>query len=97
FSRDWSSDVCSSDLFRHDLVREAVERALPPGRRREAHAAVLAALEARGEPATVGRRERLTALAHHAAEAGDAAAVLRYAVAAGRDRKSTRLNSSHVQ
>lgn len=70
--------------FRHDLVREAVERALPPGRRREAHAAVLAALEARGEPATVGRRERLTALAHHAAEAGDAPAVLRYAVAAGR-------------
>ncbi|HEX7001360.1 MAG TPA: AAA family ATPase, partial [Trueperaceae bacterium] len=37
-----------SDLaFRHDLVREAVESSLPPGRRREAHAAVLAHLEPR--------------------------------------------------
>ena len=62
--------------FRHELARLAVEDALSPHRRRELHAAVLAALE----------RERgdLSRLAHHAEEAGDAEAVLRYAPAAAR-------------
>src|SRR5690606_17310147 len=39
--------------FRHELVRDAVESALPLGRRRSAHAAVLAHLEG---DASTGRR-----------------------------------------
>jgi DNA-binding CsgD family transcriptional regulator len=61
--------------FRHELARLAVEDALAPHRRRELHASILAALESRGD---------LSRLAHHAEEAGDADAVLRYAPAAAR-------------
>ena len=62
--------------FRHELVRMAVEAAIPPLRQAGLHAAVLAALEQRGDgdPAL---------LAHHAAGAGNATAVLRHAAAAG--------------
>jgi DNA-binding CsgD family transcriptional regulator/tetratricopeptide (TPR) repeat protein len=60
--------------FRHELVRDAVYHALSTPRRQGLHRAVLTALEARPaglvDPA---------ALAHHAAGAGDAAAVLRLA------------------
>src|SRR5690606_39278546 len=63
FSRDWSSDVCSSDLPRPDP--------LPPRR---------------GHPEAERRRGRGRADA--AAAAGDLPE---------RDRKSTRLNSSHVK
>jgi DNA-binding CsgD family transcriptional regulator/tetratricopeptide (TPR) repeat protein len=73
--------------FRHELARLAVESAVPPRRRRELHAELLRALEARdSDPAR---------LAHHAEEAGDAEAVLRYgpdaarrAVAAGAYREA---------
>ena len=63
--------------FRHELVRMAVEAAIPPHRTASLHAALLAALEQRGDsdPAT---------LAHHAAGAGNAPAVLRHAAEAGR-------------
>ncbi|HEX6856498.1 MAG TPA: AAA family ATPase [Streptosporangiaceae bacterium] len=63
--------------FRHELVRMAVEAAVPPHRTASLHAALLAALEQRGDsdPAT---------LAHHAAGAGNAPAVLRHAAEAGR-------------
>lgn len=60
--------------FRHELARLAVEGALTPNRRRALHAEVLAALRERGD---------LSRLAHHAEEAGDVDAVLRYAPAAG--------------
>jgi ATP/maltotriose-dependent transcriptional regulator MalT len=63
--------------FRHELARRAVEDALPPLRRRELHAQVLAALRARGE-----EPERLARLVHHAAGAGDEGVVLRLAPAA---------------
>jgi DNA-binding CsgD family transcriptional regulator/tetratricopeptide (TPR) repeat protein len=59
--------------FRHELARLAVESTLAPNRRRAVHASILAALEERGD---------LSRLAHHAEEAGDEAAVLRYAPAA---------------
>lgn len=66
--------------FRHELARQAILEAIEPGRRAELHARVLAALEAR--PAS----ERPPALlAHHADEAGDSAAVLRYGREAGRE------------
>ncbi len=65
--------------FRHDLARRAVEDALPPTRARELHAQVLAALTNDGiEPAPLAR------LVHHAAQAGDAASVLRFAPQAAR-------------
>ena len=63
--------------FRHELARMAVEAGVAPDRKREVHAAVLAALEERGDadPAV---------LAHHAEGAGDDAAVLRHAPVAAR-------------
>lgn len=59
--------------FRHELARLAVEGQVPPHRRRELHARILAALGSGGD---------LSRLAHHAEEAGDVEAVLRYAPAA---------------
>jgi hypothetical protein len=64
--------------FRHELARLAVESAVAPQRRRQLHAAILAALSA---PPS-GTLD-LARLAHHAEEAGDAAAALRYAREAG--------------
>lgn len=65
--------------FRHELAREAVLATVPGGRRRALHGAVLAALE----DVPAGHVD-LATLAHHAAEAGDADAVVRWAPAAGR-------------
>jgi DNA-binding CsgD family transcriptional regulator/tetratricopeptide (TPR) repeat protein len=65
--------------FRHELARQAILEATDPAVRRALHARVLAALEASpadGRPTAV--------LAHHADEAGDRAAVLRYAPEAAR-------------
>ena len=63
--------------FRHELARMAVEAGIAPGRKRELHARVLAALGKHdgADPAV---------LAHHAEAAGDAAAVLRHAPVAAR-------------
>src|SRR5512146_1788807 len=60
--------------FRHELARLAIEDALPPGARRTLHRAVLAALSD-VDPAR---------LAHHAEEAEDVDAILRFAPEAGR-------------
>jgi DNA-binding CsgD family transcriptional regulator/tetratricopeptide (TPR) repeat protein len=67
----------SSLLFRHELVRMAVEEAIPPHRRGELHARLLRVLGDAGntDPAV---------LAHHAEGAGDVAAILRYAPEAAR-------------
>ncbi len=63
--------------FRHELARLAIESTVPPKRRRELHAAILAALESSSAaPADSSR------LAHHADEAGDSEAVLRHGRAA---------------
>ena len=59
--------------FRHELARLAVEESLAPDRRVELHRRALRALDSRQE---------LARLAHHAEGAGDADAVLRFAVAA---------------
>jgi DNA-binding CsgD family transcriptional regulator len=63
--------------FRHELVRLAVEAAIPPHRTLELHARLLAELEATdgADPAV---------LAHHADGAGDAKAVLRHGPEAAR-------------
>jgi DNA-binding CsgD family transcriptional regulator/tetratricopeptide (TPR) repeat protein len=63
--------------FRHELARLAVESTVPPRRRRTAHAAILAALA--GAAHVDSAR-----LAHHAEEAGDAGAVVRHGLEAGR-------------
>lgn len=65
--------------FRHELARVAIHDAIPPARRRELHARVLAALQT--APAA---ESDLARLAHHAEAAGDKEAVLRFAPAAGR-------------
>lgn len=57
--------------FRHELVRLAVEQALPAHRRAELHAAVLAAL------GSTGSRDDAR-LAHHAEQAGDLVALARH-------------------
>ena len=64
--------------FRHELARLAIEESLGPQQRLTLHRQALAALEA---PPT-GVRD-VVRLAHHAEAAGDGAAVLRYAPAAG--------------
>lgn len=65
--------------FRHELARLAVESTLPPHRLKELHAEVLRALlEQGGESLAIAR------LVHHAALAGDSAAVLRFAPEAAR-------------
>jgi DNA-binding CsgD family transcriptional regulator/tetratricopeptide (TPR) repeat protein len=77
--------------FRHDIARQAVEEALPPGRRAALHRTALAALARQADPDP----ERLV---HHAEGAGDGEAVLRYAPVAakhasdaGARRAATRL------
>ena len=69
--------------FRHELARDAILSALPPGAAVSWHAAVLAALRAAAS-------EDLPALAHHAEGAEDAAAVLAFAPAAAREAASLR-------
>jgi ATP/maltotriose-dependent transcriptional regulator MalT len=63
--------------FRHELARLAVEESIPPHRRMELHRAAVRALASppAGAP-------DLARLAHHAAAAGEAAAVLEFAPAA---------------
>jgi len=64
--------------FRHELARLVVEESIDPHRRSTLHRAALAALR---DPPT-GSRD-LARLAHHAEAAGDGAAVLELAPAAG--------------
>lgn len=63
--------------FRHELARQAILEAIPPGRKQVVHRLVLDALRAR-------RSEELTRLAHHAEAAQDREAVLEYAPKAAR-------------
>jgi DNA-binding CsgD family transcriptional regulator/tetratricopeptide (TPR) repeat protein len=63
--------------FRHELARLAIEQAIPPHRRAEAHRRILAALVDEGEPDDAR-------LAFHAEAAGNAVAALRHALRAAR-------------
>jgi hypothetical protein len=67
-----------SVAFRHELARLALESAVAPQRRKALHAGILGALG----PTDPSR------LAHHAEEAGAAAAVLEYATAAARNAEA---------
>jgi DNA-binding CsgD family transcriptional regulator/tetratricopeptide (TPR) repeat protein len=67
----------SALAFRHELVRDAIARALPPGRAAELHARALAARRTAG-----AGPDDLALLAHHAEAAGDRRAVLELAPAA---------------
>ena len=64
--------------FRHELTRRAIVDALPVARRLELNARVLAALEHLGNSDS-------SRLVHHASEAGDVDALVRYAPIAARD------------
>lgn len=63
--------------FRHELARQAILEAIPPGRKQVLHRPVLDALRAR-------RSEEPARLAHHAEAAGEPEAVLEYAPKAAR-------------
>jgi DNA-binding CsgD family transcriptional regulator/tetratricopeptide (TPR) repeat protein len=65
--------------FRHELLRQAVEGSLPALSRRELNRRVLDVLAGSSE-----RQVDLARLVHHAREAGDTGAVLRYAPEAAR-------------
>lgn len=65
--------------FRHELARIAVEQALSAPLAAALHARVLAFLEQRGRAVAMSR------LVHHASGAGDADAVLKYALQAGNE------------
>ena len=71
--------------FRHGIVQDTILRAMSMPRRRALHRRILAAMEAR--PALA---KDLAHLSYHAEEAGDAEAVLRYAVAAARQAAAFR-------
>src|SRR5206468_5288228 len=88
--------------FVHDKLREATYAVIPPEQRRELHRRAAVMLE--GWPGDTPRSYPL--LAHHWTRAGVPAKAVEYlekaggwalASAAYRDRKSTRLNSSHDQ
>ena len=66
---------CDSEAvaFRHELARRAVEGSIALPRRQNLHKLVLKALLGRSSEALLAR------IVHHAAQAGDAAAVLKYA------------------
>jgi DNA-binding CsgD family transcriptional regulator len=64
--------------FRHELARRAVEQSLPALRRAALHRRVVGALS-EAEPRDLPR------LVHHAVQAGDVAAILAHAPAAGRE------------
>jgi DNA-binding CsgD family transcriptional regulator len=73
--------VLSSDAiaFRHELIRQAVDASLSAPRRRELNRQILTVLAATADRAVDPAR-----LVHHARQADDGAAVLRYAPAAAR-------------
>lgn len=77
-------EIHGSNLaFRHELIRRAVEAALPEIRRRELNMTVLRVFEARGEDDAL--------CAHFAREAGNADAILRFLPRAA--RRSAELDS----
>ena len=80
--------------FRHELARRAVEDSLSVHRRQSLHALVLTALVKHGSDALLAR------IVHHAAQAGDSAAVLNYAPVAARQAAALsahRESASHYQ
>ena len=80
--------------FRHELARRAMADSLSVHRRQSLHALVLTALVNRGSDALLAR------IVHHAAQAGDSAAVLKYAPVAARQAAALsahRESASHYQ
>lgn len=74
----------SAYMFRHELARQAILDSIAPPVRAQLHGTVLRALR----EAPAGTEPNLARLAHHAVLAGDAAAVLHFAVAAAREARS---------
>src|SRR5690606_40468545 len=92
FSRDWSSDVCSSDLARVDADRARPH--LRPVVHRE-HRLDREALEQAILDHGLGAGKPL--LARLEDQHRRAVELAGFGQVTGRDRKSTRLNSSHVK
>src|SRR3546814_4016770 len=87
---DWSSDVCSSDLYVHDSLYDAMCDAIAG---LASSAKVAPGSDAAAEFGPVQNKAQYQKVLHYLAEAGKAGKI----VAGGEiaDRKSTRLNSSH--
>src|SRR5690606_40248060 len=111
FQRDWSSDVCSSDLRHEGRPGEAAQgararerpaqedRRRPGARQRDAPGALPGKLlsPAKRRRAVMRMREQFAVSERRACTVvGQARATERY-VPRESDRKSTRLNSSHVK
>src|SRR5262249_32068480 len=80
--------------FRHELARRAITDSLSVHRRQSLHALVLTALVNHGSDALLAR------IVHHAAQAGDRGAVLKYAPVAARQAAALsahRESASHYQ
>src|SRR5215467_5388209 len=80
--------------FRHELARRAIADSLSVHRRQSLHALVLTALVNHGSDALLAR------IVHHAAQAGDRGAVLKYAPVAARQAAALsahRESASHYQ
>jgi DNA-binding CsgD family transcriptional regulator/tetratricopeptide (TPR) repeat protein len=80
--------------FRHELARRAIADSLSVHRRQSLHALVLTALVHHGSDALLAR------IVHHAAQAGNSAAVLKYAPVAARQAAALsahRESASHYQ
>jgi DNA-binding CsgD family transcriptional regulator len=75
---DMLTEADGTIAFRHEIARDAVAGVMTPARRRELHAAILAALIAAPETTEPAR------LAHHAELARDPAATVLHATAAAR-------------
>jgi DNA-binding CsgD family transcriptional regulator/tetratricopeptide (TPR) repeat protein len=87
--------TAESIAFRHELARQTWEDSIEPGRAAMLHAQALHALGARGDDPGM-----LPRLVHHAARAGDAAAVQRVAPTAAREAArlgSHREAASHLE
>ena len=87
---------CEGDViaFRHELARLAIEDSIALPRRQSLHKLVLKALLDRGSDRHLAR------IVHHAAQAGDSAAVLKYAPVAARQAAALnahRESASHYQ
>ena len=80
--------------FRHELARLAIEDSIPAARRQRLHHLVLTALLSRDSEALLAR------IVHHASQAGDGKAVLKYAPVAARQAAALnahRESASHYQ
>src|SRR2546429_6697797 len=93
-SRDWSSDVCSSDLWINDAQARLTEIPAPPFQEEARASAVSELLSESGLPARVDKIGNVIGELRGATE-NEIVMLSAHLDTVFPDRKSTRLNSSH--